>query len=208
MLHAFGLRPFRSLDEKSGFRRFGRAARHCDLGRPGQPDPGGGSRRRAAGRNRGADPRRHAGDRNLQPALYRKWRALHDGNAHVLVGYGESAHHCGDLHPFGPPPGDGALRRPEAVHAGGEQAGALLRPEYHRRNGADGIARRGDRPQRRYSGACRRRHGHHQPQYLRAERRREDRTRQALFRYPDRDRPQGRPHLQGAREFWSRSDGW
>ena len=37
-----------------------------------------------------------------------------------------AAHHGGDLHPVGPSPGDGALRRAETVHAGGEQAGAQL----------------------------------------------------------------------------------
>ena len=39
----------------------------------------------AAGRDRGADPGGHAGDRDFQPALYRERRALHDGDADVRV---------------------------------------------------------------------------------------------------------------------------
>ena len=38
-----------------------------------------------------------------------------------------AADHGGDLHPVRPSAGDGALRRAETVHAGGEQAGARRR---------------------------------------------------------------------------------
>jgi Mg2+ and Co2+ transporter CorA len=34
------------------------------------------------------------------------------------------------------------------------------------------------------------------------------RPRQAIFRHPDRDRPQGRSDLQGCVRAWSRSGGW
>ena len=40
----------------------------------------------------------------------------------------------------------------------------------------------------------------HQPRYFRTRGRSAHRPRQALFRHPDRDRPQGRSHLQGARK--------
>ena len=116
------------------------------------------------------------------------------------VRHRHAAHHGGHLHPGRPSPGDRALRRAEAVHAGGEQAGALLRARHHRRNGADGTARRGDRPLRRHSGARRRRHRPGQPRHLRAGERSAHRPRQAIFRDPDRDRPQGRSHLEGARK--------
>ena len=45
-----------------------------------------------------------------------------------------AADHAGDVHSRRPPPGDGALRSAETVHAGGEQAGAGLRARHQRRN--------------------------------------------------------------------------
>ena len=54
------------------------------------------------------------------------------------VRHRNAAHHGRHLHPGQPSPGDRALRRAEAVRAGGEQAGAQLRRRHHRRNGADG----------------------------------------------------------------------
>src|SRR6202521_3634469 len=52
----------------------------------------------AVGRDRGADPGGHAGDRDFQPALYRERRALHDGHTDVRGRHPESSHHGGDLH--------------------------------------------------------------------------------------------------------------
>ena len=79
------------------------------------------------------------------------------------------------------------------------QAGAVMPAGDHRRNGADGTARRGDRPLRRHSGARRRRGRPGLPRHLRA-RKRAPRPRQALFADPDRDRPQGRSDLEGSRK--------
>ena len=123
--HARGLCPLPILAEK-GPRRSLRAAGERGLDRPGEADRGRGQSRGAAGRDRGADPGGHAGDRDFEPALYRERRALHDGDPDVRGRHRKSAHHRRDVHPGRPSPGDRALRRAEAVHAGGEQAGALL----------------------------------------------------------------------------------
>ena len=169
------------------------------LDRPRQADGGGGPRGGAAGRDRGADPGGHAGNRDFQPALYRERRPLHDRDADVPFRHRYAADHGGHLHPGRPSAGDRALRRAEAVCAGRTQAGAVMPAGDFRRNGADGIARRGDRPLRRHSGARRRRGRSGLPRHLRA-RKRAPRPGQALFADPDRDRAQGRSDLEGSRK--------
>ena len=59
----------------------------CGLARPVQSDAGRGQAGRAAGRDRGPDPRGDAGNRDFQPSLCRERRALHDRDADVPVGY-------------------------------------------------------------------------------------------------------------------------
>ena len=112
---------------------------------------------RAAARHRGADARGNAGDRGLQPALCRERRALHDRDADVPVGHRDAEDHGGHLHSVRPSAGHRALRRTAAVRHRRAQAGARLLAQGVGRNGADGPARRGDRPLRRHSGAHRRR---------------------------------------------------
>ena len=111
-----------------------------------------------------------------------------------------AAHHADHLHPRQPSSRHRALRRAKAVHAGGEQARARHCARHHRRGRAAGTARRRDRPLRRHSGARRRRRRSGQPRHLRAGRVRAHRSRQALFRNPDHNRPQGRSHLESARK--------
>ena len=170
VLHVLGVRPLRILAEEGRLGRSRRVAGERGLDRHGQADRGRGPRRRRAGRHRGADPGGHAGDRDFQPALCRERRALHDRQPDVRGRYRIAADLAGDLHPVRPSPGDGALRPAETVHAGGEQAGARRRRRHQRRDRAAGIARRGDRPLRRHSGARRRRRRYGQPRHLRARR--------------------------------------
>ena len=107
--NAFGVRSLRIIAEESRRCRSRRAAGERGVGRPDEADRRRRSSRGASRRDCGADPGGHAGDRDFQPALYRERRALHDGDADVLVRHRESAHHRGDLHPRKPSPGHGAL---------------------------------------------------------------------------------------------------
>jgi hypothetical protein len=88
--YALGVRPFRSLAEESRFGGSRVVARYGGVGRSGQADAGRGPCGRATCRYRSADPRRHAGDRDFQPALHRERRTLHDGHADVLVRHGKT----------------------------------------------------------------------------------------------------------------------
>ena len=67
-----------------------------------------------------------------------------------------------------PSAGHGALRRAAPVHDRRQQARAHLPGQRHRRDGADGPARRRDRPRRRHPGAHRRRGRPGLARYLRA----------------------------------------
>ena len=125
LLHVVGVRPLRFLAEESRRRPTSpplpENAVWIDLVKPTARGGQGGG---AAGRDRGADPRGHAGDRDFQPALYRERRALHDRDADVPFRHRHAADHGGHLHPRRSSPGNRALRRAEAVCAGREQAGA------------------------------------------------------------------------------------
>src|SRR5262249_25441441 len=85
VVNVFGFRPLRFLAEESRRRRPCRAAGKRGLDRPDQADAGGGQGSGTARKDRGADPGGHAGDRDLQPPLYRERRALHDGDADVPI---------------------------------------------------------------------------------------------------------------------------
>ncbi len=161
--HVFGVCSLRDLPQESRHRGHLQAARQRGLGRPRQAHRGRRQGGREARGDRGADAGRHAGDRNLQPALYRERRPLHDGDLDVQFRHRHAEDHRCHLHPRRSSPGDGALRRSEAVRTGREQAVANLLARHHRRDGADGIAGRGDRPLRRHSRAHRRRRRHRSP---------------------------------------------
>ena len=176
-----------------------RVAGKRGLDRPREADDGGGPGGGAAGRDRGADPGGHAGDRDFQPALYRERRALHDGDADVPFRHRYAADHGRHLHPGRSPAGDRALRRAEAVCAGGEQAGAVLHARDLGRNGADGTARRRDRPLRRHSRARRRRRRQVSHDIFEPESERHGHAKQ-YSADPDRDRAQGRSDLEGPRK--------
>ena len=130
--HVFGVCSLRIRPEEAPGRGPGGVAGQCGLDRPVEPDDRGGPRGRAAGRDRGADPGGHAGNRDFQPALYRERRPLHDRDADVPIRHRYAEDDGRHLHPRRPPPGDGALRRAEAVCAGRAQAGALMHAGDHR----------------------------------------------------------------------------
>ena len=167
------------------------------MDRSGHADRAGRQAGRGAARHRGADARRNAGDRGLQPPLYRERRPLHDRDADVPVGYRDAEDHAGHLHSLLPSTGHRALRRTAAVRHRRAQIGARLLAQGVGRNGADGSARRGDRPLRRHPGAHRRRGRPDLAFDLRAGRRGQDAV---LQRRAQGARPQGRSDLQGARE--------
>ena len=124
--------------------------------------------RRTSSRHRGPDARGDAGNRGHQPPLRRERRALHDRDPDVPVRHRRAEDHAGHLHPVRPPADHRALRRAAAVHDRRQQARADLPADGHRRIGADGPARRGDRPRGRHSGADRRRGRSGLARYFRA----------------------------------------
>ena len=166
--------------------------------RSGHADRAGRQAGRSAARHRGADARGDAGDRGLQPALCRERRALHDRDADVPVRHRDAEDHAGHLHPlraiacctvrYDEP-------RPFAIVE--HKLARACPPKVSGETRADGSARRGDRPRRRHPGAHRRRGRPDLAFDLRAGR---GGRAAVLQRRAQGARPQGRSHLQGARE--------
>ncbi len=165
--------------------------------RPGHAHRAGGQGRRPPARHRAADARGDAGDRGLQPALCRERRALHDRDADVPLRQPDAEVDAGHLHPHRPPARHRALRRAAPLRHRRAQAGAHLPAADHRRDRADGPARRHHRPRRRHPRAHRRRDRPDLAHHLRAGR---GRRPAVLQRRAQGARPQGRPDLEGARE--------
>ena len=156
-MHALGLRSARHIARANCDRTRSASAGGGGLDRSGHADPAGRQAGRGAARHRGADARGDAGDRGLQPALCRERRALHDRDADVPVRHRDAEDHAGHLHSVRPSAGHRALRRSAPVRHRRAQIGARVPAQGVGRDGADGSARRGDRPLRRHSGAHRRR---------------------------------------------------
>ena len=157
IVHARSLRPGRQFARAPCHRGGRGGARERGLVRSRQSGARRGQAGRAPARHRGADARGDAGDRGLEPALRRASRPLHDRDADVQFRHRDAEDHRGDLHPGRPPARHRALRRAAPVHDRRQQAGPQLPDGRHRRNRADGSARRGDRPRSRSARAHRHR---------------------------------------------------